>query len=145
MGNDNDGVSLLLHLPQNSEQFRDLLNRQYCGRLVQNYGFRPIIQDFNNLNGLLLTDGHIANFFLRVDLEAEPFCDLLDLLIPVSAKKHAGILIAHQNIVCCTEYIHQFEMLMYHTDSKALRILRRLNGHLLSVHNNLPFIRLINS
>ena len=145
MGNDDDGVALILHPAQHPEELVDFLHRQNCGGLIENDDPGAVVQHLDDLQGLLFGYGHIINFLSGIDLEAELFCHGFDLGIAVLFQRQTGLFLAHPDIVCSGKHIHQLEVLMHHADTQFLGIFRRIDGYLFPVHKNLTAVRLVNT
>ena len=67
------------HVAQHGEELVRLLGRQDRGGLVQNEDVRAAVEHLDDLNGLLLGNGHIVDLLRRVDIEAVGTADLADL------------------------------------------------------------------
>ena len=70
MGDDNDGAAVGSHVPEYREEFFCLLRGQDSCRLVQDQYIRAAVQDFDDLNGLFLGDGHLVDLLVRVKVES---------------------------------------------------------------------------
>ena len=69
----------------------------------------------------------------------------MDLLIALLFQQKAGLVLAHPNIIGGREHIHQFEMLVDHTDAQLLGIFGRRDGHFLTIHIYGTAVRLVNA
>ena len=145
MGNDDDGVAVLFHFPQNGKQLLDLLDRQNGGRLVQNDDLGTVVEDLDDLQGLLFRYGHVVDLLFGVQLKAEFFGDLLHLGEAVLAQSQTGLLLAHPDVVGGREHTHQLKVLMDHADAQTLGILGGVDGDLFAVHQNGALVRLIDA
>ena len=61
MGDDDDGVALGLHPAQHGEELVDLLHRQNGGGLVEDDDPGAVAEHLDDLQGLLLGNGHIVD------------------------------------------------------------------------------------
>ena len=145
MGNDDNGVSLFLHAAQHAEELVDLLHRQHGSGLVQNDDLGTVVQNLDDLQGLLLRDGHVVDLLLGIDLKTEFLGHVLDLCVAVFLQEQTGFFLTHPDVVGGGEYIHQLEVLVNHADSQPFGILRGINGNLFAVHEDLTLVRLIDT
>ena len=145
MGDDDDGVALLLHPAQDAEELLDLLHGEDGGGLVQDDDLGPIAQDLDNLQGLLFGHRHICHFFSGIQDEAKFFRHLLYLEKAVPPQQQAGLLLAHPDVVGRGEHVHQLKVLVDHPDTQPFGVLRGIDGHQLPLHQNISPVRLINA
>ena len=145
MGDDDDGVSLLLHTAQHRKELLDLLHRQNGGGLVQNDDLGAVIQHLDNLQGLLFRHGHVLDLLFGVDVKPKLFGHGLDLGIAVLFQQKARLLLAHPDVVRGREHLHQLEVLMDHADPQALGLLGGVDGHGLALHEDLASVGLVNA
>ena len=145
VGDDDDGVSVLLHPPQHGEQLVDLLDGEHRGGLVQDDDLGSVVQHLDDLQGLLLRNGHIGHLFPWIDVKAEPLGHLPDLVITAPVQGKARLLPAHPDVVGGGEHIHQLEVLVDHADPQGLGLLGRPDGDRHSVHQDLSAVRLVDA
>ena len=70
----------VLHVAHDLEELVGLLRGQNGGGLVEDQNIRAAIKHLDDLDGLLLRNGHVVNLLVGVDVEAVFVADLLDLL-----------------------------------------------------------------
>ena len=80
VGDDDQGLTVRLHVAHDGEELIGLLGGQHRGGLIQNQDVSAAIEDLDDLHGLLLGHGHIVDLHVGVDVEAVLFADILDLL-----------------------------------------------------------------
>ena len=141
MGDDDDGVSVLLHPAEDPEELLDLLHGEHGGGLVQNDDLGPVVEHLDDLQRLLLRDGHALHLFPGVQIKAEALGGVGHLLVPVPAQGEARSALAHPDVVRGGEHVHQLEVLMDHADAQPLGVLRRGDDGRLPVHQDLPLVR----
>ena len=116
MGDNDNRFSIISHFTKYTEQFFRLLRGQHCRRLIQNQNVRTAVKYFYNLHGLLLRNRHIINLLLRIHFKSIFFTDVCNL-----SGCFFNIQLSFQtqyNIFRSRQYIHQFEMLMHHTNAQ---------------------------
>ena len=143
MGDDDNGLAVVPHFPEDTEQLFGLLGRQHSGGLVQNQNIRAAVQYLYNLHGLLLGYRHIINLLLRVYLEAIFLTDRLDFLRSLFDIQLS--LQTQDNVLCGGKHVDQLEMLMHHADTKIQGVLRGLDDLFLSIDKDLALIRIIDT
>ena len=145
VGNNDNTLAVFLHPAQHVKQAGNLLGRQHGRRFVQDQDIRAAVQHLDDFHCLLLGNRHVIDFLGRIQLEAVPFRNL----------GHFGIDRLQVVLFLCfrTEHyifgsrkqIHQFEMLVNHTDFMFKRILWRTDHNLFPVNQDLSFIREIDT
>ena len=76
---DDEGFAVGLHVAHDLEQLVRLLRRENGGRLVEDQDVGAAIEHLDDLDGLLLRDGHVIDLLVGVDVKAVPVADLPDL------------------------------------------------------------------
>ena len=79
VGDDDDGFSVVSHIPEHFKKLLCLLRGQYGRGLVQNQDICSAVKHFDDLHRLFLGDGHVVNLLVRVHLETIFVADLSDL------------------------------------------------------------------
>ena len=145
MGNDDNGMTLLLHPAQDGKELFNFLYREHGGGLIQNNDLCTVAQNLHDFQGLLFGDRHIVDLFLGVNIKSKPGDHFVDLLITVFFQHKAGFFLAHPDIVCGGKNIHQLEMLMHHSNAKTLGILGRIDAHFFPIYQNRTAVRLVDA
>ena len=145
VGDDDDGVPLVPHPAQHPEELFDLLHGKNGGGFIQNDDLGPVIQHFDDLQGLLFRYGHVPHQFLGVQFKAELFYHPADLGIAGFFQAEARLLLAHPDVVGGGENVHQLEVLVDHADAQLFCVLRGVDGRGLALHQDLPRVRLIDA
>ena len=138
VGDDDEGLTVRLHVPHDLEQLVRLLRRQDGGRLVQDQNIRAPEQYLDDLHSLLLGNGHIVDLLVGVDVKAVLIADLLDFLAGLGQVQLA--LKTQNDVLRGGEHIHQLEMLMDHADAIVECVLGGGDGHRLAVNIDLSLI-----
>ena len=76
MGDDDEGLSVRLHVAHYLEKLVGFLRSQNGGRLVKYQNVSAAVKDFYDLHGLLLRNRHIVNLLIGIYIEAVFFADL---------------------------------------------------------------------
>ena len=145
MCDDNDRLSVFLHITEHGKKFLCLLRRQNRGRLVQDQNIRSTVEHFQNLHCLLFRHCHIVDFLRRIQIKSVAFCQFFHFSVDLFPVDGQTAVQSQHNILRCRQHIDQSEMLMDHSDSKRKRILRRTDRHRLPMYINFSVIRKINS
>ena len=138
VGDDDEGLAIGLHVAHDGEQLVRLLRRQHGGRLIQDEDVGAAVQHLDDLDGLLLGNGHVVDLHVGVNVEAVLVADVLHLFAGVGKVQLA--LQAQDDVLRGREQIDQLEVLMDHADAESKRILGRCNGHGLVVDVDLPLV-----
>ena len=78
MRDDDDGLSGVAHIAQHGEKLVRLLRGENCGRLVEDEYIRAAVERLDDLDSLLLGNGHIVDLLLRIHLKAVGGAYLID-------------------------------------------------------------------
>ncbi len=138
VGDDDERLAVRLHVPHDLEQLIRLLRRQDGGRLVQDQNIRAPEQHLDDLNRLLLRNGHIVDLLVRVDVKAVLIADFLDFLAGLGQVQLS--LQTQNDVLRGGEHIHQLEVLMDHADAIVECVLGGSDGHRLAVNVDLSLI-----
>ena len=145
VGDDDDGLAVGLHVPQDGEELLRLLRGQHGGGLVQNEDIRPTVQDLDDLHRLLLGDGHIVDLLSGVDVEAVAVADLLDLGVGGLDVQAAALVQTQHDVLGGGEHVHQLIVLMDHADAVLEGILGGADGYGLPLYQDLALVREIDA
>ena len=138
MGDDDDGLAAVAHIPQHGKELLGLLGGQHGGRLVQDQNIRAPVEHLDDLHRLLLGDGHIVNLLVRVHVKAVGVADFPNFLSGLRQIQPPGQ--TQNDVLRRGEHIHQLEMLMDHADAVGEGILGGADDHRLSVDGDLPLV-----
>ena len=138
MCDDDDGLSGVAHIAQHGEKLVRLLRGEHGGGLVQNEDVRPAVEHLDDLDGLLLRNGHVVDLLIGVDVEPVFVADLFDLFAGFGNVELAFK--AEDDILRCGEKINELEVLVDHTDAKVESVLGRGDGDGLVVDIDLSLI-----
>ena len=145
VGNDDDGLAVGLHVPQDGEELLRLLRGQHGGGLVQNEDIRSTVQDLDDLHRLLLRDGHIVDLLSGVDVEAVAVADFLDLGVGGLDVQAAALVQTQHDVFGGGEHVHQLIVLMDHADAVLEGILGGADGYGLPLYQDLALVREIDA
>src|SRR5574344_183820 len=121
MRNDYDRAAFIFHSPKDSEQSVRLLRCKYRCRFIKYEYLRALVQYFQDLYCLFLTDTHIIYIFIGVYLKSvffTYFCNFC-ACCPIA---ELFSLSAHVDIISSTKSINKLKMLMDHSYSKFCSI-----------------------
>ena len=145
MGNEQNGFALCRQILHDLHKLLDLLRRQHRSRLVENEDLVVAVQHLQDLHALLHTHGDVLHQRVHVHLQSVPLRQLLHLF--------AGFLFLHEaqlgglrpqnDIIQYREYLHQLEMLVYHSDTQGGRHIRVGDIDLFAVFANFARLGLI--
>ena len=138
VGDDDQGLAVVLHVAHDGKQLVGLLGGQHGGGLVQDQDVGPAVQDLHDLHRLLLGHGHVIDLLIRVNVEAVPVADLLDLLPGLGQVQLPGH--AQDDVFRGGEHVHQLEVLVDHADSQGEGVLGGGDGHRLAVDVDLSLV-----
>ena len=80
MGDDDDRFAVALHVAHNGKQLVCLLRGEHGSRLVQNQNVRAAVEHLDDLNGLLLRNGHIVDLLIGIYFKTVTLGNLLHRL-----------------------------------------------------------------
>ena len=110
VGDEDDGVALILEVNQLLEQFGRLLRGQNGGRLVENQNLRAAHEGFENLDLLLHADRNVDDLCLGLYMQVKPL----------------SILLRDFNCLCVVD---KKPLLRYHAEDHVLRDRQARNQH----------------
>ena len=134
MGDDDNGLSVVPHIPQDGEQLVRLLGYENCRWLIQNQNIRAAVQHLHDLHRLLLRDGHVVDLLIGIHLKAVGVADGFDPFRCLRKVQPPWLMEAKDDVFHSGEHIHQLEMLMDHTDAVAIGVRRVPDYRFFSVH-----------
>ena len=145
MGNEQDGLALLLEPAHDLHQFVDLLRGQHCRGLVEDQDLVVAVQHLQDLNALLHTNRDIADQCIRVHAQAVLFAQghYLFACFSLLQKAHLVGLHAQNDVVQHAEAFYQLEVLVHHADAQCICIIGVADGNLLAVFADLTSFRLV--
>jgi hypothetical protein len=71
--------------------------------------------------------------------------NVLDVFITAFFKYRSGLVLTHPDIIGGRKNLHQFKVLVNHTDAVLFAVFGRINGNLIAVDENTSAIGLINT
>ena len=145
MRDDDDRLAVRLHGADHGKELVRLLRGEHRRRLVKNEDLGAAIQNLDDLHRLLFGDGHVVDLLFGVELEAVLFGDRADFLVDARRTVPLAVMHAENDILRRREDIDELEVLMHHADPETEGILRGGDDDLLSVHEDLPFIGIIDA
>ena len=145
MGDKEDGLPLSRQILHDLHKLVDLLGRQHSSRLVKNKDLVIPVEHLQDLYTLLHTHGDVLHLGVHIYPQAIPLRQLLHLFTGflLLHKTHFGGLRPQNDIIQHREYIHQLEMLVYHSDTQGGRHIRVGDIDFFAVFANLACLRLI--
>ena len=143
VGDDDDGLAVVAHVAQHREELVRLLRGEHGGRLVEDQDVRAAVEHLDDLDGLLLRDGHVVDLLRGVDLKAVERADLADLLRGGLQIELAGQ--AEHDVLGRGEHVDQLEVLVDHADAQIEGVLRRADHDVLSVDRDRALVREIDA
>ena len=123
----------------------NFLRCQYRCRLVKNKDVIVAVQHFQYLRPLLHTNRDILDNGIRIYRKTIFFRQSNYFFARLLFPKQSSFCGFHSenNVVQNRKAFHKFEVLVYHTDSQGIRIVRVIYGNTFPVFVNLPLLRLI--
>ena len=128
VGDDDDGLAVGAHIAQHVEELLGLLRGEDGGGLVEDERVRAAVEDLDDLDRLLLGDGHIVDLLGRVDVEAVAVADLLDPGVGGLDVQLARLVETEDDVLRCGEHVHELVVLVDHADVVVEGVLRRADG-----------------
>ena len=138
MGDDDEGLAVRLHVAHDGEELVRFLRGEHGGGLVQNEDIRAAVEHLDDLNGLLLRNGHIVDLLIGVNVETVLVADLLDLFACFGQVELAFK--AKDDILRCGEEIDKLEVLVDHADAVLERVLGGGDRHRFAMNVNLSLV-----
>ena len=138
VGDDDKGLAVGLHVAHDGEQLVRLLRGQHGGGLIQNEDVGAAVQHLDDLDGLLLRNGHVVDLHVGVDVKPVAVADFLHLFTGVGQIQLA--LQTQNDVLRGGEQVDQLEVLVDHADTEVEGILGRCDGHRLVVDVDLSLI-----
>ena len=123
VGDDDEGLSVGLHVPHDLEEPVRLLGGQHGGGLVQDQDLGAPVEDLDDLHRLLLGDGHLVDLLIQIDLKTVFFADLGDPLAGRLQIHAARLLQAQDDVLRGGKDVHQLEVLVDHADPQVIGVL----------------------
>ena len=145
MGDEDDGLALLLERAKQLEQRIGLGRRQHGGRLVEDEDVGAAIERLQDLDALLQADGEIADGRIHVDLEPVIARQPRELRarLRLAGAQHGAAFGAEHHVLDDGEGLDQHEVLVHHADAGMDGVVRRADGDRLAVDADLAGIGLV--
>ena len=145
VGDEKDGLALLLEPAHDLHQLVDLLRSQHSGGLVEDEDLIVAVEHLQNLHALLHTHRNITDERIGVNTQAVLLAQGHDLLAGLGLLQKAQLvgLHAQNDVVQHAEALHQLEVLVDHADAQCVCIVGVADGDLLAVFEDLTLLRLI--
>ena len=141
MRDDDNSLSVGLHVAQDGKELVCLLGGQNGGRLIQNQNVCAPVEDLDDFYSLLLGDGHVVNLLCGVNVKAIFFADGPHLFVGGLDIQLAALVEPQNNIFRGGKHVHQLIVLVDHANAVVIGILRRTDGRWFSIDENLPLVR----
>ena len=138
MRDDDEGLAVGLHVAHDGEELVRLLRGEHGGGLVENEDVRAAVEHLDDLDGLLLRNGHVVDLLIGVDVEPVFVADLLDLFAGFGQVELAFK--AEDDILRCGEEIDELEVLVDHADAVLERVLGGGDRHRFAMNVDLPLV-----
>ena len=145
MGDDDDGLVVLLHVADNVEKTLRLLRGQNGGRLIKDQDVRTAVENLDDLQGLLLGHAHLIDLLVRIQVKMVAVADLLCLSAHLFEVKFLALFQTEGDIFQCRKNVDQFEMLVDHTDAQIKGVFGRTDLHRFPIHQDLACIRIVDA
>ena len=129
MGDDDDCLAVCAHVLNDGEELFDLLQGQNGGRFVKDEDVRTAVQYLDDLQRLLLRDGHGIDLLIGIDIEAVLCADLTDAAGNFFFVVSAALIQTENDVFCGGEDVDQLEVLVDHTDLQIVSVLGGANGN----------------
>ena len=146
VGNNDDALSVIRHIPQNLEHLHSLLGSQHCRRFIQDQHLSASVQKLHDLHSLLLSHGKLPDQCLGIHLQVKRLGAfrnrILHLLFPEDPLTVRHI---QEHILRHRQCGDQTEMLMHHSNSQIHSMLRSFHGNFLPFEINLAFVWTVDS
>ena len=98
---DDDGLSIRLHVAHHAEELLRFLRRQNGGRFVENQNVCAAIKHLDDFQRLLFGDGHVIHFFVGVNHKAITVTNLLDRFPHALEIDNCRFIQAQYDVFCC--------------------------------------------
>ena len=140
VGDDDERLAVGFHVAHDLEELVGLLRGQNRGRLVEDQNIRTAIEYLDDLDRLLLRDGHVVNFLVGVNVEAVFVADLLDFTGRLGDVHPAMFFQTEDDVFRGGEDIDELEVLVDHADTVSKGVFRRADRNRFTVNVDLPLI-----
>ena len=148
MSDKQNALSLCRQIFHDHHELLDFLRSKYCCRLIKDQDFIITIQHFQDFRSLLHTHGDIFDLCIRVNGKSVLLRQLYYFFSCFVFLKEATFcrsFYSKHNVIQYRKAFYQFKMLMDHTNSKFIGIIRVLDLNFFTVFVDLSFFRLIQS
>ena len=123
---EDDRASVVGHRTNRPEQLSRLLRRQDRGRLVEDQHARILVEGFQDLDALLLSQGQLPDACARFDGEPVSLRHLGDAPLDrpgVQQERPADVtVITEHDVLGDAERLHESKMLVHHGDARIERV-----------------------
>ncbi len=144
MADEGNRFTLRGHSFERFDQFIGFLGGQDGGWLIHNENICAPIKNFQDLDTLLLANGELPNFGSRINVDAELFCQITDLLVILfEIKSKAGCIKTDDDIFGHGLIFDQHKVLMDHANPIGNRIPWRIETNFFSIDANFTRLRFI--
>ena len=145
VGDEEDGLALLLEPAHDLHQLVDLLRGQNCSGLVEDQDLVVAVEHLQDLHALLHTDRDVADEGVRVHAQAVLLAQGHDLPAGLRLLQKAQLVGLHtqDDVVQNAEALHQLEVLVHHADAQCIGIVGVADGDLLAIFEDLTLFRLV--
>ena len=133
VGDDDDRLAVVAHVAQHREELVGLLRGEHGGGLVEDEDLGAAVEQLDDLDRLLLRDGHVVDLLVGVHVKAVGVADLADALGGGREVELALLLEAQHDVLGGGEDVHQLEVLVDHADAVVEGVLGRADDHGLAV------------
>ena len=140
-----DRLSVVSHIFDYVKQLFRFLRGKHGGRLIEDEYIGAAVQDLDDLQSLFLRDRHAVHLLIGIHLKAVFSAYFFNPLLYLAQIVSSLFPDSERDILGGGEHIDKLEMLMDHSDSEVVGILRGTYGDFFSVNINMSGIRKIQS
>ena len=143
---DDDRLAVFFHVAHDGEELFRLLRGEDGGRLVEDQDVRAAVEHLDDLDRLLLRDGHLVDLLVGVDIEAIAVRNLTYGLAD-GGLVHLALFTgqAEDDIFRGRKDVDKLEVLVDHADVQIKRVLRGADLHFLPIHEDLAFVGIVDA